>query len=71
MKASFLPLIGVILLASFMGCTKPVNVLVVLGGHDFDTTEFFDLFQSLEGAEMDSVYYPEAMEMILRFHLEL
>ena len=64
MKASFFSLPGVILLATFMGCTKPVNVLVVLGGHDFDTTEFFDLFNSLEGVDMDSVYYPDAMEVM-------
>ena len=47
-----------------MGCNKPVNILVVLGGHSFDTTEFFDLFQSLEGIEMDSVYYPDALEIM-------
>ena len=64
MKVSFFSLLGVILLASFMGCTKPVNILVVLGGHDFDTTEFFDLFHTLEGVNMDSVYYPEAMEVM-------
>jgi hypothetical protein len=51
-----------ILLSSFMGCSNPVKVLVVLGGHSFDTTEFFDLFHSMEGIELDSVYYPEAME---------
>lgn len=64
MKVSISGLVGVILLVSFMGCKKPVNVLVVAGGHSFDTTEFFDLFNSLEGIEMDSVYYPEAMEIL-------
>ena len=64
MKFSFFSLPGVILLASFMGCTKPVKVLVVLGGHDFDTTEFFELFHSLEGIALDSVYYPDAMEVM-------
>ncbi len=62
MKPSSLSWIAMILLASFMGCSKPVKVLVVLGGHSFDTTEFFDLFQSLGGIEMDSAYYPDAME---------
>jgi type 1 glutamine amidotransferase len=64
MKFSSIHLVGVLLLVSFMGCKKPVNVLVVLGGHSFDTTEFFDLFNSLEGINMDSVYYPDAMEVL-------
>ena len=64
MKSFFLRLSGLILIVTIMGCNKPVDVLVVLGGHDFDTTEFFKLFHSLEGIEMDSVYYPEAMEMM-------
>lgn len=47
-----------------MGCKRPVNVLLIVGGHSFDTTEFFELFNSLEGIEMDSVYYPEAMDIL-------
>ena len=64
MKSFFLRLTGLILLVTFIGCNKTVDVLVVLGGHSFDTTEFFDLFNSLDGIEMDSVYYPEAMEVM-------
>lgn len=64
MKICNAGLAGIILLFSFMGCTNPVNVLVVAGGHSFDTTEFFDLFHSMNGVEMDSVYYPEAKEMM-------
>jgi hypothetical protein len=64
MKFSIIRLAGVLLLVSFMGCKKSVTVLVVLGGHSFDTTEFFDLFNSLEGINMDSVYYPDAMELM-------
>ncbi len=64
MKISLLPLAALVLLVSLMGCNKPVNVLVVLGGHNFDTTEFFDLFHSFEGIGIDSVYYPDAMQMM-------
>jgi len=64
MKFPSIPLLGLLLLITFMGCNKPVNVLVVLGGHSFDTTEFFDLFNSLEGVNMDSIYHPEAMEVM-------
>ncbi len=48
MKICNAGLAGIILLFSFMGCTNPVNILVVAGGHSFDTTEFFDLFHSTE-----------------------
>ena len=64
MKNSITGLAGLILLVLFTGCTKPVNILLVAGGHSFDTTEFFDLFNSLEGIEMDSVYYPRAMDLM-------
>ena len=64
MKSFFLRLTELVLLVTFIGCNKTVDVLVVMGGHDFDTTEFFDLFQSLEGVDMDSVYYPDAMEVM-------
>ncbi len=64
MRNQFISLAGVILLASFLGCNRPVSVLMVAGGHGFDTIEFFDLFNSLEGIEVDSVYYPEALEKL-------
>ncbi|MFO7669865.1 MAG: ThuA domain-containing protein [Bacteroidales bacterium] len=64
MKTSFLPLAGLVFLTLFTGCNPPVNVLVVVGGHSFDTTDFFYLFNSMEGIKMDSAYYPEAMEMM-------
>jgi hypothetical protein len=46
------------------GCKTPVRVLVITGGHDFDTIEFFRTFHALEGVEMDSVFHPEAMELL-------
>lgn len=64
MRNQFISLAGVILMGSFLGCNRPVSVLLVAGGHSFDTIEFFDLFNSLEGIEVDSVYYPEALEKL-------
>jgi type 1 glutamine amidotransferase len=46
------------------GCQKSVSVLVVVGGHDYDTMEFFDAFRSLEHVEIDSVCHPEAIELL-------
>ncbi|MDX2430577.1 MAG: ThuA domain-containing protein [Bacteroides sp.] len=64
MKVFPLPLAGLALLVLLSGCQKPVKVLLVAGGHSFDTLEFFELFHSLEGIDMDSAYYPDAMEMM-------
>lgn len=41
-----------------------VRVLVITGGHDFDTIEFFNAFHALEGIRFDSVSHPQALEML-------
>lgn len=46
------------------GCNKPVSVLLVVGGHSYDTVEFYEMFRSLEGITFDSVYHPEAAEWL-------
>lgn len=60
------PLVPVILI--FLGiisaCEKPESVLLVLGGHEYDTTEFFETFGSLDGVDFDSVSHPGAMELL-------
>lgn len=45
-------------------CQKPALVLLVTGGHAYDTTEFHDLFQKMEGIKFDPVSYPDAREML-------
>jgi len=51
-------------LVIFTGCNKPVKVLLVLGGHAFDTTEFFMALEGLENLEFDPVYYPLAIKQL-------
>lgn len=51
-------------LAMLESCNKPVQVLLIIGGHQFDTTEFFDAFEKMEQVEIDPVYYPQAMQML-------
>lgn len=46
------------------GCSSSPEVLVITGGHAYDTTEFFEMFQSLEGIHFDSASHPLAMELI-------
>jgi type 1 glutamine amidotransferase len=50
--------------ASMAGCNKPINMLLVVGGHGYDTTEFYDMFRSLKGIRFDSVSYPGAREFL-------
>ena len=58
-------LIALIIVAGFLtGCSKPVSVLVISGGHAYDTVEFFDAFRSLEHVKFDPVYHPEALTML-------
>jgi type 1 glutamine amidotransferase len=46
------------------GCSKGPEVLVIVGGHAYDTTEFYEMFHSLEGIHFDSVSHPAALELI-------
>ena len=45
-------------------CQKKVSVLVITGGHAFDTTEFFEAFHSLNEIVFDSVAQPDAMKLL-------
>lgn len=62
MMRSFLYLWILVITAS--SCSKSPEVLVITGGHAYDTTEFFEMFQSLEGINFDSVSYPTARELL-------
>lgn len=46
------------------GCQKSPAVLIVTGGHDYDTTAFFEMFRSLQGFRFDSVSYPAARALL-------
>jgi len=45
-------------------CKNQVSVLLVLGGHEYDTLEFFEAFRSLDGIVFDSVTQPGAMKLL-------
>ena len=52
------------ILVAAAGCSKVPEVLLITGGHAYDTTEFFEMFHSLEGISFDSVSYPAALELL-------
>jgi hypothetical protein len=62
-RTIILPFAGLMFLMA-TGCNKPVSVLIVAGGHGFDTVEFYEAFRSLDGISFDSVLYPEAMDIL-------
>jgi len=40
--------------------TKPIRVLIVTGGHDFEREPFFEMFRSFEGITYEEVQHPQA-----------
>jgi hypothetical protein len=61
----FLTLIAIILFVSCSEKSPNPSVLLITGGHSFDTTEFFDFFLSLEDFEIDTMSQPAANEFLL------
>lgn len=51
-----------------MSCTSQINqkkgLLLITGGHDFDTAEFFNLFESLPEYRVDTLSQPSANNFI-------
>jgi len=69
MKQTGLLLISfAILVAGLNGCNintgKQLNVMVVAGGHSFDTTEFVEMFSAMDKITFDTVMQPRANRMI-------
>lgn len=44
--------------------SQPVKIMLVTGGHAFDTIQFFDMFDALKGIEYEHVQQPKANQRI-------
>ena len=66
MKYSVWTILLVLSLLLFSCNKKPdiLKVLVVSGGHDYDTIEFLEVFSSFEEIEFDTLIQPHANEII-------
>ena len=55
-----------LILALFIlsGCNRTERILVVTGGHDFDTLAFYNLFTSLGDTRFDTASHQAALELI-------
>jgi lysophospholipase L1-like esterase len=45
------------------------RVLVIVGGHSYDTTEFYDMLGDLAGFHFDSISHPDAGKMLASEHV--
>jgi type 1 glutamine amidotransferase len=57
-------LILILLLSCVNGNVKKPRVLLITGGHDFETIEFFNLFESLSDFNVDTLSQPYANQYI-------
>jgi len=64
MKQFLYFLISVLFFVQFSGCESSQKVLILLGGHAYDTLAFMDMFKSMNGFEFDTMSYFEAFEML-------
>jgi len=56
--------IGILMAGCNINTGKQLNVMVVAGGHRFDTTEFVEMFNKIEEITFDTVMQPRANNMI-------
>ncbi|MFO8084540.1 MAG: hypothetical protein R6U27_09510 [Desulfobacterales bacterium] len=50
---------------SFCIQSQPVKIMLVTGGHSYDTLQFFQLFDALEDIEYEHFPQPEANKAIV------
>ena len=67
-RDSLVLLIG-LLTISLLGCGQQkgsgeLDLLVVTGGHAYDTTEFIEMFQSMEGIRAEFALKPDAWKLL-------
>lgn len=60
----FIAVIAFAIISLNAGCSDKLNVLIVTGGHSFDTIRFFSLFSSLETISVDTVSQPGANKLL-------
>lgn len=61
-KVLFLSAFIIFTTMSFAG--KPIKLLVVVGGHSFDTTEFFQVYDNMKDITWEKAVQPKANKMI-------
>lgn len=57
----FILLISVIILQA-----QPIKIMVVTGGHSYDTLQFFEMFDALKGIEYEHFQQPKANQKLVK-----
>lgn len=50
----------------YIGSAQPVKIMLVTGGHAFDTVQFFEMFDALPGIEYDHFQQPKANNKLVK-----
>jgi type 1 glutamine amidotransferase len=58
--------ISIFVLFAFLIKAQPIKVMLVTGGHSFDTVEFFQMFDELEGIEYTHFEQPKANKELVK-----
>jgi hypothetical protein len=45
---------------------QPIKIMLVTGGHSYDTIQFFEMFDSMEGIEYDHFQQPKANKELMK-----
>ncbi len=48
----------------YSGCSKSEKVLLVTGGHAYDTLEFFEVFNQMAGIDFEYISHPRATSLL-------
>ncbi|MEZ5103230.1 MAG: ThuA domain-containing protein [Draconibacterium sp.] len=56
----------IFILSAIIIQAQPVKVMLVTGGHAFDTLQFFEMFDAMEGIEYEHFQQPKANEKLVK-----
>ena len=55
-----------LLVSGFLINAQPIKIMLVTGGHDFDKTEFFEMFDAMEGVVYEHFEQPKANAKLVK-----
>ncbi len=55
-----------ILFPGIFSVAQPVKIMLITGGHEYDTLQFFEMFDSLDGIEYEHFQQPEANQRLAK-----
>lgn len=56
----------IFIIPAFLIKAQTIKIMLVTGGHAFDSTQFFEMFDALDGVEYDHYQQPKANEKLVK-----